>query len=146
MLVEASSPVLGLFPNLSQRAARRLPRIQAGRQEIRLRLHPGIHVGTSPAFLEGRELKSEQNKLTDFERTNNLAILQEERDRFRAYLAKLETQLSDSRLELKLLQENQLAQHKDGTNQSALPDTISWQGDQNPCRRVQGAPDGRERN
>ena len=61
-----------------------------------------------------RELKDAQNTLTDFERTNNLAVLQEEGNVSGAYLAKLDTELSDSQLELKLLEANEAAGKADG--------------------------------
>jgi polysaccharide biosynthesis transport protein len=50
-----------------------------------------------------RELNEEQAKLTAFERTNNLAILQEEGTVSGGYLAKLQTELSDLKLESQLL-------------------------------------------
>jgi polysaccharide biosynthesis transport protein len=49
------------------------------------------------------ELKSEQAALTAFERTNNLAILQEEGTVAGGYLAKLQTELSDLKMESQLL-------------------------------------------
>jgi len=51
-----------------------------------------------------RELNSAQEALTVFQRTNNLAILQEEGTMAGGYLAKLQTQLSDLQLESQLLQ------------------------------------------
>jgi len=78
-----------------------------------------------------RELKNEQDKLTAYEQTNNLAILQEEGNVAGAYLAKLETQLSDSQLELKLLKENEVGQPRDGTGgigtTAATPNAFSGQ-------------------
>ncbi len=50
-----------------------------------------------------RELKTEQEVLLAFERTNNLAILQEEANVAGSYLTKLKTQLSDLQLEARLL-------------------------------------------
>ena len=50
-----------------------------------------------------RDLKEEQNALLAFQRTNNLAILQEEGTISGGYLARLKTQLSDLQLEDRLL-------------------------------------------
>lgn len=50
-----------------------------------------------------RDLKTEQDILTAFQRTNNLAILQEEGTIAGGYLARLKTQLSDLQLEARLL-------------------------------------------
>lgn len=46
-----------------------------------------------------RDLKADQDALTRFERSNNLAILQEEGTVAGAYMEKLQTQLSDYQLE-----------------------------------------------
>ena len=51
-----------------------------------------------------RELKTDQEALTAFQRTNNLAILQEEGTISGAYLARLKTELSDLQLESRLLE------------------------------------------
>lgn len=51
-----------------------------------------------------RDLKNEQEALTLFQRSNNLAILQEESTAAGSYLARLKTQLSDLQLENSLLQ------------------------------------------
>jgi capsular exopolysaccharide synthesis family protein len=51
-----------------------------------------------------RDLNSQQEALLAFERTNNLAILQEEATVAGSYLAKLKTQLSDLQLEARLLE------------------------------------------
>ena len=50
-----------------------------------------------------RDLNTEQDALLAFERTNNLAILQEEATVAGSYLTKLKTQLSDLQLEARLL-------------------------------------------
>ncbi len=79
-----------------------------------------------------RELKNEQDKLTAYEQTNNLAILQEEGNVSGAYLAKLDTELSDAQLELKLLKENEADQQKDGTGgvgtKAVMPDAFPGLG------------------
>jgi capsular exopolysaccharide synthesis family protein len=51
-----------------------------------------------------RDLKTEQDIFTTFERTNNLAILQEEGAVAGEYLTRLKTQLSDLALQARLLQ------------------------------------------
>lgn len=53
--------------------------------------------------LTGLELKSQQDALTAFEQTNNLAILQEEGSVSGGYLTKLKTQLSDLQAEERML-------------------------------------------
>ncbi len=53
------------------------------------------------------ELHDQQDMFTAFERTNNIAILQEEGTHAAGYLAKLYTELSDSQLELKMLEANE---------------------------------------
>lgn len=58
------------------------------------------------------ELKSEQDALAAFQRTNNLAILQEEGTVSGGYLARLKTQLSDFQLEDRLLQASTADQEK----------------------------------
>ena len=50
-----------------------------------------------------RDLNTEQDELLAFERTNNLAILQEEATVAGSYLTKLKTELSDLQLEARLL-------------------------------------------
>src|SRR5439155_15165789 len=50
-----------------------------------------------------RELKSDQDALTAFQRKNNLAILQEEGAVAGGYLTRLKTQVSDLKLEAQLL-------------------------------------------
>jgi capsular exopolysaccharide synthesis family protein len=57
-----------------------------------------------------RELKADQDALTAFERTNNLAILQEEGTVAAGYLARLKTQISDLKLEAQLLDSTDFAQ------------------------------------
>ena len=57
-----------------------------------------------------RELKADQNVLTAFEQTNNLAILQEEGTVAAGYLARLKTQVSDLKLEAQLLDSTDFAQ------------------------------------
>lgn len=70
-----------------------------------------------------RDLKTQQDALTAFQRTNNLAVLQEEGSIAGGYLAKLKTQLSDLQLQARLLsamQSNRLASAVGNTNSTAM--------------------------
>lgn len=69
-----------------------------------------------------RDLKADQEALTEFQRTNNLGILEQEGNIAGSYLARLKTQLSDYQLETKLLDAAALEQNPLGaspTNDSA---------------------------
>ena len=61
-----------------------------------------------------RDLKADQDALTTFEQSNNLAILQEEGTIAGGYLARLKTQLSDYKLESQLLEATALEQDLNG--------------------------------
>ena len=65
-----------------------------------------------------RDLKADQDALTAFERTNNLAILQEEGTIAGGYLAKLKTQLSDYKLDSQLLEATALEQSSMGAEKT----------------------------
>ena len=65
-----------------------------------------------------RDLKADQDALTTFERTNNLAILQEEGTIAGGYLARLKTQLSDYKLESQLLEATALEQDLEGAGKT----------------------------
>jgi capsular exopolysaccharide synthesis family protein len=65
-----------------------------------------------------RDLKADQDALTTFERTNNLAILQEEGTIAGGYLAKLKTQLSDYKLDSQLLEATALEQDSAGSGKT----------------------------
>ncbi len=73
--------------------------------------------------LEAR-LNDEQAKLTAFERTNNLAILEAEGKVTGEHLTQLETQLSDAQLEYNLLQENQARPQKAAKDGPAANATV----------------------
>ena len=79
-----------------------------------------------------RDLETEREKLMTFERTNNVAILQEEGTIAGGYLARLKTQLSDLELENRLLTAVALDQDGSGhgtTNQGpGLVETMSLTG------------------
>jgi polysaccharide biosynthesis transport protein len=61
------------------------------------------------------DLKSNQDALTGFQRTNNLAVLEEEGAIAGSYLTRLKTQLSDYKLESQLLEATALEQEALGT-------------------------------
>ncbi len=61
-----------------------------------------------------RELHHQQDELIAYERTNKFAILQSEGSSADAYLAKLNTEMSDSQLELSLLPDNEARQQTNG--------------------------------
>jgi capsular exopolysaccharide synthesis family protein len=61
-----------------------------------------------------RDLKADQDALTMFEQSNNLAILQEEGTVAGGYLARLKTQLSDYNLESHLIEATALEQNMNG--------------------------------
>lgn len=66
-----------------------------------------------------RELKDNQEGLTSFQRTNNLAVLHEEGTIAGAHLAQLKTRLSDLSLESKLLEATALEKEAATTNGGA---------------------------
>ncbi len=61
-----------------------------------------------------RDLKADQDALTTFEQSNNLAVLQEEGTIAGGYLARLKTQLSDYELESQLIEATALEQNMNG--------------------------------
>ena len=70
-----------------------------------------------------RDLKADQDALTAFQRTNNLAILEEEGRIAGGYLARLKTQLADLALDAQLLEASALEQTLSGagkTNESGF--------------------------
>jgi succinoglycan biosynthesis transport protein ExoP len=77
------------------------------------------------------DLKEEQAALDLFERTNNLAILQEEGTISAGYLAKLQTELSDLKLESKLLDltaAQRVAKAAGATNAAESTASLTGQG------------------
>ena len=78
-----------------------------------------------------RDLKADQDALTTFEQSNNLAILQEEGAIAGGYLARLKTQLSDYKLESQLLEATALEQDLNGAGTTnfagSLVDSLSGQ-------------------
>jgi capsular exopolysaccharide synthesis family protein len=54
-------------------------------------------------YQQEKELKAEQEKLTNFQRDNSLAVLQEQATAAASYLSRLNAQLSDLKLEYRLL-------------------------------------------
>jgi capsular exopolysaccharide synthesis family protein len=82
------------------------------------------------------QLNEQQEVFTAFERTNNLAILEKEGTEAGAYLTKLYTMVSDSELELKLLEANQTNDIQPPTTgktrietTAATPDALLAQGE-----------------
>jgi len=72
------------------------------------------------------DLKDQQAALAAFERTNNLAILQEEGTVAGGYLAKLQTELSDLKLESQLLDATAAQREQAAAvNTNALPDATN---------------------
>ncbi|MGD0261300.1 MAG: polysaccharide biosynthesis tyrosine autokinase [Verrucomicrobiota bacterium] len=71
-----------------------------------------------------RELKADQEALTTFQRSNNLAILQEEGTIAGGYLARLQTQLSDLKLESQLLEATALEQDQAGATNTHAPGSL----------------------
>jgi capsular exopolysaccharide synthesis family protein len=71
-----------------------------------------------------RELKAEQDKLMDFQRTNNMAILQQEGASAGGYLTTLKTKLSDYQLEQRLLEATLLDQSRAANSTNASPDLL----------------------
>lgn len=59
---------------------------------------------TDELFQKEKELKSEQEKLNDFQKENSLAVLQEQGNAAGVHLAKLNTQLADLKLESQLIE------------------------------------------
>jgi polysaccharide biosynthesis transport protein len=72
-----------------------------------------------------RELRDAQSNLTVFERTNNLAILQEEGTVSGAYLAKLQTELSDLELEWQLLNATAVQQDPAALGKTNVPPDLA---------------------
>ena len=86
--------------------------------EYRKNIHKVISGDTLASISEQvlrleRDLKADQDALTTFEQSNNLAILQEEGTVAGGYLERLQTQLSDYKLESQLLEATAL---ENGTN------------------------------
>jgi polysaccharide biosynthesis transport protein len=71
-----------------------------------------------------RELKAAQDALTTFQRSNNLAIVQEEGTVAGGYLEKLQTELSDLQLESQLLQASAVEQNAAQGINSGGPEAV----------------------
>ncbi|MGH7950329.1 MAG: polysaccharide biosynthesis tyrosine autokinase [Limisphaerales bacterium] len=90
-----------------------------------------------------RDLKADQDALTDFERSNNFAVLEEENTIAGGYLAKLNTQLSDYQLQSRLL--DAVALEKDslpkGTNDFMGPlfDSLNSSGSSSSSSSTTGS-------
>jgi capsular exopolysaccharide synthesis family protein len=88
-----------------------------------------------------RDLKADQDALTTFEQSNNLAVLQEEGTIAGGYLARLKTQLSDYELESQLIEATALEQNMNGagtTNFSgSLLDSLEGQNSSRSAATVE---------
>jgi capsular exopolysaccharide synthesis family protein len=71
-----------------------------------------------------RDMKIGQDALNEYERTNNFAVLQEERTVEASYLVKLKTELSDYQLEVKLLAARELEGNSGQAGATNDTDTI----------------------
>jgi capsular exopolysaccharide synthesis family protein len=71
-----------------------------------------------------REMKAGQQALTDYERSNNFAVLQEEASIQSSYLSKLKTELSDYQLQMKLLDARELEVESGGILGTNSGDTL----------------------
>ncbi|MBI1177178.1 polysaccharide biosynthesis tyrosine autokinase [bacterium] len=71
-----------------------------------------------------RDLKADQDALTGFESTNNLAVLEEEVAVAGSYLTKLKTRLSDLQLEARLLDAAQNEEQQNTNRTAAVP--VPW--------------------
>jgi capsular exopolysaccharide synthesis family protein len=72
-----------------------------------------------------RDLKASQDALTAFQRTNNLAVLEEESRVAGGYLARLKTQLSDLQLQGQLLQATAVETTADGAEITNSPTSLA---------------------
>lgn len=73
-----------------------------------------------------RDLKADQDALTTFELSNNLAILQEQGTVAGGYLEKLQTELSDYRLQSQLLEATALEKGMNGGGSTNLDGTTNF--------------------
>ena len=90
-----------------------------------------------------RDLKVEQENLIAFERTNNIAILQEEGTISGGYLAKLKTQLSDLELEDQLLKSSASEKGAASTNANIDTELLNTTGSDGVTKAA-GAPSERQ--
>ena len=95
------------------------------RKNIRSRVSSGTLASISEQVqrLE-RDMKVGQTALNEYQRSNNLAVLQEEGAQEAAYLAKLKTELSDYQLEYKLLAAKELEAESGDAAATRSKDTI----------------------
>jgi succinoglycan biosynthesis transport protein ExoP len=99
--VEASSPHPGFTPAY-------LDALMNEYLEYKRNVRKVVSGGTLASISEQvsrleRDLKADQEALTEFQRTNNLGVLEQEGNIAGSYLARLKTQLSDYQLETRLL-------------------------------------------
>lgn len=85
-------------------------------------------------YQQEKELKAEQEKLSNFQRDNSLAVLQEQSTAAVSYLSKLNAQLSDLKLEYQLLESvlaDPTATRSDQTRASEAPPDAQRPSDAN---------------
>ncbi len=87
------------------------------------------------------ELKQEQAALTSYEQSNNLAVLEEEGRVAGAYLAKLQTELSDLRLDSEMLaaSEKQVMEEAARTNTASASSATNDAASTNGSRGLEGS-------
>lgn len=95
------------------------------RKNIRSRVSSGTLASISEQVqrLE-RDMKAGQDALNQYQRSNNLTVLQEESTQEAAYLAKLKTELSDYQLQYKLLAAKELEDGSSDDVKQSAKDTI----------------------
>ena len=94
---------------------------QAYRREVRRNVSGGTFSSISEQIKRiETEVAADQKTFNDFQKTNNLTILQEEGSISGAYLARLKTQLSDLQFEAKVLDAARLEQESPGAGTNAV--------------------------
>ena len=95
------------------------------RKNIRQRVSGGTLASISEQVQKlERELKTDQAALTEYERSNNFAVLQQASLVEASYLAKLKTELSDYQLQIKLLTATALDQNSVRPNATNTTDSL----------------------
>ena len=91
------------------------------KKDIRQQVSGGTMASISDQVLKlEREVSAAQDAYNDFQRTNNLAVLEEEAKVAGAYLARLNTELSDFALEQRILQDTEVAQAASGSTNAGV--------------------------
>ena len=98
-------------------------------KEYRLNVRGVVSVHTENSISEQvqvyeRDMKTAQAALSEYEHSNNFAVLQEEGTIDGAYLVKLKTELSDYQLQVNLLAARELEMNSGGVEATNFSDTI----------------------